>query len=69
MYFKVEIYDLELLIFIFEKMVKIFGDWKKEDIVFIFLKFILVKKNNKRKYYYKCDFNIWRNIRIYFNGS
>lgn len=69
MHFKVEIYGLELLILIFEKMAKIPGDWRKEDIVPILLKFILVKKNNKKKYYYKYDLNIWRNIRIYPNGS
>lgn len=43
LYLKVEIYDLELLAFVFEKIVKIFGDWKK-DIVPVLLKFISVRK-------------------------
>lgn len=30
LYLKVEIYDLELLTFVFEKIVKISGDWKKD---------------------------------------
>lgn len=54
---------------IFEKIVKIPGDLKKEDIVCILLKFTLEKENNKRKCYYKYDLSIWSDIRIYPNGN
>lgn len=77
MHLKVEICDLELLTLIFlllltlifDKIVKSPGDLKKEIIIPILLKFILVKENNRRKYYYKCDICIWREIRMYPNGS
>lgn len=77
LHLKVEICDLELLTLIFlllltlifDKIVKSPGDLKKEIIIPILLKFILVKENNRRKYYYKCDICIWREIRMYPNGS